>query len=53
MKTSRRLHGVLTAIVAMLRSFHGVLIGDCLRSDSASYAFFALSLRFYGAYITL
>jgi hypothetical protein len=53
MKTSRRLHGVLTAIMAMLRSFDGVLVGDCLRSDCASMTFFALSLRIYGAHTTL
>jgi hypothetical protein len=39
--------------MAMLRSFHGVLIDDCLRSDRASTTFFALALRFYGAYKAL
>jgi hypothetical protein len=34
--------------MAVQQSFHGVLIGDCLRSDCASTAFFALPLRFYG-----
>jgi hypothetical protein len=53
MKTARRLHGVHTAIMAMLRSFDGVLVGDCLRSDCASMTFFALSLRIYGAHTTL
>jgi hypothetical protein len=49
-KTSWSLHGVPTAIMAMLRSFHGVLIDNCLRSDRASTTFFALSLRIYGAH---
>jgi hypothetical protein len=53
MKTSWSLHGFLTAIMAMLRSFHGVLIDDCLRSDRTSSTFFALSLRFYGAHTAL
>jgi hypothetical protein len=37
---SRRLLGVLTAIIVMLRSFHGVLIGNCLRSECDYTAFF-------------
>jgi hypothetical protein len=43
------------AIMALLWSFqcviirsYGDLIGDCLRSDSASTAFFALPQRFHG-----
>jgi hypothetical protein len=38
----------ITAIIAMPWSFHGILIGDCMRSECASTAFFVLSLRFYG-----
>jgi hypothetical protein len=53
MKTSWSLHGVPTAIIAMLRSIHGVLIDGCLRSDRASTTFFALSLRIYGAHMAL
>jgi hypothetical protein len=36
-----------TAIMAMLRSFHGVLIGGCLGMDCASTAFFVLLLHLY------
>jgi hypothetical protein len=39
--------------MAMLRNFHGVLIGDYLLSDCASSAFLAFPLRFYGAPIAL
>jgi hypothetical protein len=48
-----RPYGVLTSITALLRSFHGVVVrsygilfGDCLCSDCASTAFFALPLRY-------
>jgi hypothetical protein len=44
-----RLHGALAAIMAILRSFRGVLIGDYLRSDCASTAVFAFPLRIYCA----
>jgi hypothetical protein len=54
-----KLHGVLTVIMVLLRSFHGVitrygvLIGDYLRLNCASTEFFALPLRFHGAYTAL
>jgi hypothetical protein len=54
-----RLHGVFMAM-ALLRSLHGValrsysvLIGDCLRSDRTSTAFFALQLHFHCAFLAL
>jgi hypothetical protein len=57
MVTSRRRHGVLTTIMALLWSFHGVimlsygdLIGDDLRSDCASSVSFALPQRFHVAH---
>jgi hypothetical protein len=60
METSWRLHGVLTATMALLRSFHGaamrfygVFIGDSLRLDCASTAFFALPLCFHSAHMSL
>jgi hypothetical protein len=49
METARRHHGDHGVIT---RSY-GVLIGDCLRSDCACTAFFALPLRFHGAYTAL
>jgi hypothetical protein len=51
-EASRRVHGVLIAIMTLLRNFHGVAIrsygvlnGDCLRSDCSSTVFFCTLSR--------
>jgi hypothetical protein len=58
MGTARRLHGVRTAIMTLLRSFqgvamrsYGVLIGDCLRFYYVLCASTALSKRSHGALV--